>query len=129
MILFNYNNEKFLKFIKSAFNFNSFEEFCTYYETKKEKDLIELLTNFNISASVKLNKKSLPFQHSKFIINTFSSCLNEILFTQRLNCQLLQHLLELDVEKIRFYIEITPYKNKTDNIIGLQYSIYYYVHK
>jgi hypothetical protein len=115
--------------LSSWFKYSSFEEFKSDVEGKKEKQMIELLENFAISSSLKTNKKSLPYQHSRSITNTFSSYVNAIFFTERLNKLFIADLITKNASKIRFYIDIQLAPSKKEGFYkGIVYTIHYYIH-
>jgi len=101
-------------------------------EEQKEKDIIHLLKDLDIHSSIKIDKKSLPYQYVISHTRRFSSFVNETFYIGELYRKLVKHLLEEDVYKIRFFLETELFYNEWKNssyIIGIKYHIKYYIHK
>lgn len=91
-------------------------------ERKMEVGLIDLLSRLDLSASVKSEPKSLPYQREIIQHIYTESYLNGVLEYHRCYRTIVQELLNQEVYKLRFYVQITPQGNK------LEYAFRYYVH-
>jgi len=107
----------------------SLNEFINDILLYKEQEIIELLYKLDIRASIKSIKNSLPYQNKISITKYFNSFVNDIFYIQELYRKLLKDLLDKNIHKIRFYLEITLHSAKEDNYYdGVTYTIYYYMH-
>ena len=110
----------------------NWEDFQPFLETQKEEELIQLLWKMGIQSSVKTDKKSLPYQH----VVTQNEVIGNLTQTSHLYRKFIQHLLEEDTYKIRFFIEtkldyshILDIPNPFSYVKGITYELKYYIHK
>lgn len=103
-------------------------------ETRIEYDLIELLAKFQISATIKTDKRSLPYTNviiSKLILE---SDVNYMFNFERTYRKILSELLAKDVYKIRFYVHIETFEGDSTvmsrilQCSGVKYCFRYYIH-
>lgn len=99
-------------------------------ENNMEEDLMELFPKFQIIASKKTDKKSLPYQYEIVCKLNSESYVNGMLEFHRTYRKIFKALLDGDVSKIRFYVHVEPYgdANKLFNN-GIKYCFRYYEHK
>ena len=126
-------------FPKFAQNYNMFtsnlEEYLDNLETRLENELIELLAPLEIHASIKTNKKSLPYQKEIIFRKRSESYVNGMFEYQRMFRMIAKELLENDCRKIRFYVFIEPYGEDVSGFEafiggqGIEYRFRYYQHK
>lgn len=76
------------------------------FENKMELDLIKVLENFQIHATVKTHKKSLPYNSEITIILPNESWVTGVLEFKRCYRKILKELLDKNLYKIRFYVSI-----------------------
>ena len=81
-----------------------YEELMINLEKKIEKDMIEVFQKMGINAIVKTDRYSLPFQGQIKTTQNGESYLNGAFESIKLYREVLRHILEFDVYKIRFYI-------------------------
>jgi len=77
-----------------------------------EKAIIELLSHIGIRAIVKTDRYSLPYTHSVSVSNGQSSYIPDIYDTTMLRRKLLKEVIDMNTNKIRFYV----YIHTTDGI-------------
>ena len=105
-------------------------------EKQQEKKLIQLFSEVGISASVKTDKHSLPYQGEVVFKALCESDINHMYQRNRIFRPILLKMLELNVSKIRFYLHYETfcgdkYKDKHIPIffnMGFKYSFRYYIH-
>jgi hypothetical protein len=102
-------------------------------ETQMEDDLIELLQKFQISATRKTNKRSLPFNNvviCDLILESFVAAMFDYEKTYR---EIISDLIAKNAFKIRFYVHIETYTSNHPfwgNLggCGVRYCFRYYIH-
>lgn len=123
------NVQNGLRFVIPDLN-NFFERL----ENKWETDLIKTFEEFGITATVKTDKYSLPYQDEVVVKLHRESYINGMYERSRVFRPIMKEMLLKDARKIRFYLHIETYDNKTvgffQSIIGtgFKYSFRYYLH-
>jgi hypothetical protein len=97
-------------------------------EIETEKEIQECLASLGMEALKKTNRKSLPYKEELFYTAYISSFINDILLTSPLKRKLARELLNDNIFKIRFFVDINIPKNEQGNLDRLEYSVKYYVH-
>ncbi len=98
-------NNPLMSLVKNFKNpLKDYEKFVINIEKSIEKDLIKILKNLNIKASVKTDRYSLPIKYQIKTTQYGESYLNAAFETEKLYRNIVKDLLNKDVYKIRFYI-------------------------
>ena len=119
-------------------NFESFipnmDEKLDSIETRMEEEIIEMLAPLQIHASVKTDKKSLPYQEEIVFKKIAESYIPGMFEYEGMFRIIAKELLENDCHKIRFYMFIEPYGEEVTGFRailggqGIEYRFRYYVH-
>jgi hypothetical protein len=114
-------NSELLFFIKNKDDnyIEEYEKIMVNTEISIEKRLISIFENLGISASVKTDRYSLPFNNQIKITQYSESYLNAAFNTDKLFREIFKKILNQDLEKIRFFIflEIVDAKDTEDGIM------------
>lgn len=113
-----------------AFYKNNLHPLFDKQEENMENNLIELLKNFQISAMLKTDKRSLPYTNQIIVKLPVESDMNAMWNYSYANRQIIKELLEKNVYKIRFYVHIETYEDVRNIFLncGIKYSFRYYIH-
>jgi hypothetical protein len=98
------------------------------YERGMEKSLLELFAKFDITASVKSDPKSLPFQDEVIVKLPYESYVQGMFEYRRCYKAIFKKLLNENVGKIRFYIHIETDNTPLLNFGCIVYYFRYFVH-
>ncbi len=112
------------------------EDNILHKETIIEKELIQLLWSLDIDASVKTDKKSLPYKETFKTILCRTKPYSDSFYWKKIYREVVKEILNKGYRKIRFYCELTPTTNYTytDNSLVIinkpNYICYikYYIH-
>ena len=109
-----------------------------YKETIIEKELIQLLWSLDIDASVKTDKKSLPYKETFKTILYRTKSYSDSFYWKKIYIEFVKEILNKGYRKIRFYCELIPTTNSitttTDDSLVIidkpnyKCSIKYYIH-
>ena len=122
-------NKKMHSILERFFDFTTPEKLLSNLEVKMEKDLINLFNKLGIQASLKSEKKSLPFQFEVVEKLPYESYVNGMLEYERTFRKIAKELLDKDVSKIRFFVDITAVDSEINIFPGfINYSFKYYIH-
>lgn len=99
-------------------------------EIQMENDLAEVLKKFQIYATTKTDKRSLPYREQVIVklgIDVDMGAMFEYEMTYR---NILKELLKKDARKIRFYVHIDTYQDdKLPALLcGVRYCFRYFIH-
>lgn len=105
-------------------------------ELKIEKEINNILTKIDIQSSTKSNRKSLPYTNELKTTRYYTSYIPDIFNINHFYREIVKFLINNDVGKIRFYIDIkmvntTNKDNKydcTEYHNGLEYNFKFYIH-
>ena len=105
-------------------------------ETIIEKELIQLLWSLDIDASVKTDKKSLPYKETFKTILYRTKSYSDSFYWKKIYREFVKEILNKGYRKIRFYCELIPTTNTnpSDNSLVIidkpNYICYikYYIH-
>ncbi len=105
----------------------SYHDAMDRFEIQAEGRIIDFLKVIGIHASVKTDRKSLPYQKEIHASHHGSSYLNDAFdLTQTFYREIVRELLEEDIRKIRFYVLAEIYDG---GFMGkTKFSFRYYVH-
>lgn len=101
-------------------------------EKAMEKDLaVNIFPLLDIRATTKSDRKSLPYQHEILVSLVRSSYLNSMLEFHHCYRTILKELLNKNVRKIRFYVQVdTSCSENGPFILGqIDYKFRYYIHE
>jgi hypothetical protein len=105
---------------------NSVNRTLDKVEKNMENDLINTLKKFQIHASVKSDKYSLPFKNEICVTLGNESYINGVFEYDRCYRNIFIELLATNYSKIRFYVWIEPVEHGI--LGGLKYHFRYYPH-
>ena len=100
-------NASLLFFIKNKDEKTYVEQYVKFMKNTEisiEKRLIDIFKNLGISAIVKTDRYSLPFNKQIKITQYSESYLNAAFNTDKLFREILKNILSEDLEKIRFFV-------------------------
>jgi len=103
-------------------------KFLDNFEKSLEDKIIEFLEDIGISATVKSDKFSLPYNNEVVTLLRTESYMNGMLEHNRVFRPIVKELLDKGVHKIRFYFWIDIKDNLDIFTGGLMYHFRYYVH-
>ncbi len=109
-------------------NDENFHEALESLEIETEKKIQECLASLGMEALIKTNRKSLPYKEELLYTAYISSFMNDLLLTSPLKRKLARELLNDNIFKIRFFVDIDIPKDERGNLDRLEYSVKYYVH-
>jgi hypothetical protein len=110
------------------------ENFFERLEKKWETDIIDLFKQVEITAIVKSDKYSLPYQGEVVVKCHCESYINAMYNRSTVFRPILKEMLEKNATKVRFYIHIETYDDKRGGLFGaligsgFKYSFRYYLH-
>ena len=119
----------FLKRTEAFYN-NNMHPLFDQQEARMENNLIELLENFQISATIKSNKRSLPYKNEIIVNLPVESDMSAMWDYRTTYRKIISELLEKNVYKIRFYVHIETFENAKSVFLncGIKYCFRYYIH-
>ena len=98
-------------------------------ESFVECALVELLSNFEIYAILKSDKRSLPYTNEIVVKLPVESNMNAMWNYKATYRKIVLELLEKNVHKIRFYVHMETYENDSWFLdCGIKYCFRYYMH-
>jgi hypothetical protein len=122
-------------FLKRIENFNGYgfkyiHSIFDKQETEMECVLIKLLKNFRIYATLKSNKRSLPYTNEIIVELPVESDMNAMWDYKTTFRKIVKELLDKNVFKIRFYVHVENYENPKNIFLncGIRYRFRYFVH-
>ncbi|HWY35831.1 MAG TPA: hypothetical protein VNX68_14405, partial [Nitrosopumilaceae archaeon] len=103
-------------------------------EYQMEEELMSFLLKFQIYATKKSDKRSLPYTNVVTSTLMLASDISEVFAFEVAYRKIVLELLSKDVRKIRFYVHIESYDNDSTDfarafgLCGLKYCFRYYIH-
>jgi len=98
------------------------------YERAMEKSLLELFAKFDITALVKSDPKSLPYQNEVVVRLSYESYVQGMFEYKRCYKTIFKKILNDNVCKIRFYIHIETDNTPGFNLGCIVYHFRYFIH-
>lgn len=126
---FNTMNTNIRRTLESFYPSQTPEEVLKTYEEKMEQDLVKnLFPCLNIQASIKSDKKSLPYQHEVVFCLNCESYVQGMFEYRKGFRSITRELLDKNAFKIRFYVEIDTVDTSFFNLGAVRYKFRYYIH-
>lgn len=103
-------------------------------EAQMEEELIELFSKIHISASIKTDKYSLPYNGVVIYKSMLNSDVSYMFRPESAYRKIVAELIEKKIYKIRFYIHIETYEDESNQmakilgLCGIKYCFRYYAH-